>query len=111
MIYQPADPVDFLVIGAGGAGGAMAKELSAAGFRVVVLEQGPWLKASDFRHDEVAIAFRHGLTNNHRLQPNTFRSQPETPATLRPAVEYGRLVGGGSVHFTSNYWRFHPDDF
>jgi choline dehydrogenase-like flavoprotein len=26
-------------------------------------------------------------------------------------VEYARLVGGGSVHFTANYWRFHPDDF
>ncbi|HEX4771356.1 MAG TPA: GMC family oxidoreductase [Bryobacteraceae bacterium] len=111
MIYQPSDPADFLVIGAGAAGGVMAKELSTAGFRVVVLEQGPWLKASDFRHDEVAVAFRHAVTNDHKLQPNTFRSQPDASATLRPAVEYGRLVGGGSVHFTSNYWRFHPDDF
>src|SRR5258708_33256293 len=21
------------------------------------------------------------------------------------------MVGGGAVHFTSNYWRFHPEDF
>ncbi len=40
MMYQTSDPVDFLVIGAGAAGGVMAKELSSAGFRVVVLEQG-----------------------------------------------------------------------
>ena len=70
MIYQPSEIVDFLVIGAGAAGGVMAKELSTAGFRVVVLEQGPWLKSADFRHDEVSIGFRSGLTNDHRLQPN-----------------------------------------
>lgn len=38
--FQPSDAVDFLVIGAGAAGGVMAKELSTAGFRVVVLEAG-----------------------------------------------------------------------
>ena len=111
MMYQPGDAVDFLVIGAGAAGGVVAKELCTAGFRVVVLEQGPWLKASDFRHDEVSVGYRSGLTNNHHLQPNTFRADPGEPAKVRPAVEYGRMVGGGSVHFTGNYWRFHPDDF
>src|SRR5438270_7662434 len=98
MMYQPSDAVDFLIIGAGAAGGVMAKELSSAGFRIVVLEQGPWLKASDFRHDEVSVAFRSGLTNNHREQPNTFRAAPSEQAKVRPAVEYGRMVGGGSVH-------------
>ncbi len=34
----------------------MAKELSTAGFRVVVLEQGPWRQTKDFMHDEVAVA-------------------------------------------------------
>jgi choline dehydrogenase-like flavoprotein len=26
-------------------------------------------------------------------------------------VQYGRLVGGGTAHFTANYWRFHESDF
>ena len=34
--FKPATQVDFLVIGAGGAGGIVAKELATAGFRVVV---------------------------------------------------------------------------
>lgn len=42
--YQPTDVVDFVVIGSGAAGGVVAKELSTAGFSVVVMEQGPYLK-------------------------------------------------------------------
>ena len=39
--FQPVDEVDFVVVGAGAAGGAIAWELARAGMRVVVLEQGP----------------------------------------------------------------------
>ncbi len=35
--FKPTTQVDFVIIGAGGAGGVMAKELSTAGFQVVVL--------------------------------------------------------------------------
>ncbi len=109
--FQPSDPVDFVVVGAGAAGGVMAKELSTAGFRVVVLEQGPWRHEKDFTHDEIAVTLRGGLVNDHKKQPNTFRSTPAEKAKLRPSVGYCRTVGGGSVHFTANYWRFHPEDF
>ena len=50
--YRPSETVDFLIIGAGASGGVMAKELSSAGFSVVVLEQGPYLHERDFKHDE-----------------------------------------------------------
>ena len=104
-------PVDFLVIGAGAAGGVMAKELSTAGFRVVVLEQGPYHRPGDFHHDELDVTFHAGLTNDTRLRPQTFRKTAQDQATVRPAVEYGSMVGGGSVHFTANYWRLHASDF
>jgi choline dehydrogenase-like flavoprotein len=45
--------VDFVVVGAGAAGGVVAKELAQAGFEIVVLEQGPYLRERDFRHDEI----------------------------------------------------------
>src|SRR5215470_11183791 len=109
--FRPADAVDFVVIGSGAAGGVVAKELSTAGFRIVVLEQGPWLREGDFHHDEVSVMYRSALTNDHKKQPNVFRKTPAETAKRQPAVEYGRMVGGGSVHFTSNYWRFHPEDF
>ncbi len=109
--YRPSEQVDFVVVGAGAAGGVMAKELSTAGFRVVVLEQGPYLREKDFLHDEYGNFFRSALTNDHRRQPNTFRRTELEKARPQPAVVYGRMVGGGSVHFTANYWRFHETDF
>jgi len=109
--FRPSDPVDFVVVGAGAAGGVMAKELSTAGFRVVVLEQGPWRHEKDFTHDEVGVTLRGGMVNDQKKQPNTFRSTPNEKAVIRPAVGYCRTVGGGSVHFTANFWRFHPEDF
>ena len=109
--FRPRDPVDFVVVGAGAAGGVMARELSRAGFTVVVLEQGPYLREADFVHDELAVMQLESLTNDHRQHPNTFRASADEVAKPRAAVQYGRMVGGGSVHFTANYWRFHEIDF
>ena len=117
--FETATPVDFVVIGAGAAGGVVAKELSTAGFQVVVLEQGPYLRAEEFEHDELKkkriwsppYIGQDVLTNDHSLQPNTFRKTAKDKAVVAPAVQYGRCVGGGSVHFTANYWRFHEIDF
>ncbi len=103
--------MDFVVVGSGAAGGVVARELATAGFRVLVLEQGPWLRAEDFRHDELGVSRLHALTNDPRRQPNTFRATETDTATVMEAVQYGRLVGGGTVHFTGNYWRFHEVDF
>ena len=109
--YQTSDEVDFVIVGAGSAGGVVARELSRAGFRVVVLEQGPYLRASDFTHDEFAVSSLAALTNDWRLSPNTFRATESETAVRKNFVQYGRVVGGGSVHFTGNYWRFHEIDF
>lgn len=109
--FKTTDPVDFLIVGAGAAGGVMAKELATAGFRVVVLEQGPYLEPSEFVHDEVKNAWESALVNDWKRQPNTFRRTEQETAKVKPAVFYGRMVGGGTVHFTANYWRFHEIDF
>src|SRR5215831_13670868 len=109
--YKTTDVVDFVIVGSGAAGGVLAKELSSNGFDVVVLEQGPRLGPGDFEHDEYWTFNLSGLTNNWREQPNTLRKSENERAQNKPTVWYGRLVGGGSVHFTSNYWRFHEIDF
>ncbi|HZC65462.1 MAG TPA: GMC family oxidoreductase [Candidatus Dormibacteraeota bacterium] len=109
--YRPSDEVDFVIIGSGAAGGILAKELAGHGFKVVVLEQGPYLTEKDFVHDEIKVFQQDLLTNHPKLQPNTFRKTPEDKAKQQRALVYGRLVGGTSVHFTANFWRLHEIDF
>jgi choline dehydrogenase-like flavoprotein len=109
--YKTSEEVDFVVVGSGAAGGIIAKELSENGFRVVVLEQGPYLTEADFTHNEIKVLNDDLLTNHPKLQPNTFRKSPDEKAKPQRALVYGRLVGGTSVHFTANFWRLHEIDF
>jgi choline dehydrogenase-like flavoprotein len=109
--YSPSDLVDFVIVGSGAAGGILAKELSTAGFSVVVLEQGPRLTVADFDHDEFGTAYQAKLANNPLTQPHTFRATAADAAREMLAVIYGRLVGGSNAHFTGNFWRLRPSDF
>ncbi|HXV87045.1 MAG TPA: GMC family oxidoreductase, partial [Gemmatimonadales bacterium] len=115
-VFQTRAEVDFVVVGSGAAGGVLAKELSTAGFSVVVLEQGPYLKPQDFKHDEMGYIFNLELTGPADTRAHTFRktesekAQPSAPGGP-PVLIYATLVGGSSVHFTANYWRFHEIDF
>lgn len=114
VTFKELDPVDFVIVGSGSAGGIIARELSGAGFDVVVLEQGPYRKSHEFDHDELSIAIRNellgGLNDVHR---QTFRHHEHETATQPPVqpVRYARGVGGSSVHFTANFWRLRPSDF
>jgi len=46
-------PVDAVVICAGAGGGVIAKQLSTAGLRVVLLERGRWVTAWGDRKDDL----------------------------------------------------------
>jgi choline dehydrogenase-like flavoprotein len=109
--FSPKEEVDFAIIGSGAAGGVLAKELSSAGFRVLVLEQGSYLHEQDFQHNEFKGLVQNALLNNLKRQAVTFRKSERDKANLRRTLIYGRVVGGGTVHFTANYWRFHEIDF
>ncbi len=109
--FRPSDTVDFVIVGSGAAGGIIAKELSTAGFSVVVLEQGPRLTEAQFGHDEFGTFMRSLHANDPATQPQTFRAAAEDKAERRLALIYGRLVGGSNAHFTGNYWRLRPGDF
>ena len=79
--YRTDEEVDFVIVGSGAAGGVLARELSMAGFSVVVLEQGPYLKPENFRHDELMYKNFEELTWGHRQgHPQTFRETPEETA-------------------------------
>jgi choline dehydrogenase-like flavoprotein len=115
--FKANETVDFAVVGSGAAGGVVARELSQAGFSVLVFEQGPRFSTADFEHDELKYFFLSGLTVDPKLSPQSFRKRadatalgPSSPMATQPAL-YARLVGGSSNHFTANFWRFHEVDF
>jgi choline dehydrogenase-like flavoprotein len=112
--YQDSETVDFAVVGSGASGGVIARQLAQAGLSVVLLEQGPRLSPTDFDHDELKHWYLGGITNDAVRNPQTFRDDPARKAALqkiKPALWYGRVVGGASLHYTANYWRFHEIDF
>ena len=114
--FNMRDAVDFVIIGSGSAGGILAKELSTAGFSTVVLEQGPYRKASDFTHDEYSVVIRNELLGGgSEVHGQTFRHHEHETAVVNPdglsPAQYARGVGGSSVHFTANFWRLRPVDF
>lgn len=107
--------VDFVIVGSGAAGGVLAKELSQSGFQVVVLEQGQWRSEEDFTHDEFDVLFNGGLAGGEdQAGSQTFRQSDKEEAEERHGMQpawYARTVGGSSVHFSANFWRFRPLDF
>ena len=113
-VFRTSERIDFAIVGSGAAGGVMARELSRAGFSVVLFEQGKFLTANQFEHDELKYWFLGGITNDAVRNPQTFRNNPAAkalPVPDKPPLWYARTVGGSSVHFTANYWRFHEIDF
>ncbi|MDP1932049.1 MAG: GMC family oxidoreductase [Gammaproteobacteria bacterium] len=112
--FPTREEVDFVVVGSGAAGGIMAKELSTAGFSVVVLEQGPHLHPGDFKHDEWSYTHNEELTWGRRKgHPQTFRKYEHEEAKMVDSgvLNYAHNVGGSSAHYSGNFWRLRPIDF
>jgi choline dehydrogenase-like flavoprotein len=80
---------DFLIVGAGAAGGVVAKELATAEFHVVVLEQGPWLHEQDFQHDEV-------WANQRRVRGRAVRARGQRVSRRPCLAHHPRLLRAGS---------------
>ncbi len=97
------EEVDAVIVGAGAAGGVLAKELSEAGMSVVVLDAGPFRDPQkDFASDELSMQ-RLGWQETRIVDGNH-------PLTMGHNNS-GKGVGGGTVHFTGVFLRFHDADF
>lgn len=97
------EEVDICIVGAGAAGGLLAQRLAKAGLSVVVIEAGPfWDPADDFASDELEM-------KKLGWQETVLVSGNDAPKMGHNNT--GRGVGGGTVHFTGVFLRFHPDDF
>ena len=109
--FNTQDAVDFVVVGSGAAGGSVARELTRHGHSVVLIEQGRFYNRADFKHDELGAIINNEYGNTPPSHIQTWRKTPNDKAERRHYLLYAAAVGGSSMHFAANYWRFRPVDF
>ncbi|MEJ7891320.1 MAG: GMC family oxidoreductase [Solirubrobacteraceae bacterium] len=101
--YRDDDEVDLVVVGCGAGGSVLAQRLARHGWRIVVLEAGPfWDPDTDWVSDEEGA--HHIYWNANRIVGG------EDPVELGKN-NCGHGVGGSMVHFAGYAPRFHPSDF
>jgi choline dehydrogenase-like flavoprotein len=113
MNIQKKKIYDVCVIGSGAAGGFMAKELTAAGAEVILLEGGAKGKLEDLLiHDwPYELPKRgFGLYKQAILYPDNIAREIEYHGD-RIGVNRIRTLGGRTFHWNAATYRFAPDDF
>ena len=109
---------DVCVIGSGAGGGPIAYALAVAGFSVVVLEKGPWLKEQHFTKDELACCRRKVYTpqlrdEQHVIEESADAGAWQATATAQSGWSFwnGNCVGGSSNFMSGYFHRLKPVDF
>jgi choline dehydrogenase-like flavoprotein len=101
--YDDADEVDICIVGAGAGGSVLAQRLARAGWRVVIIEAGPfWHPDEDWVSDEAG---------SHDLYWTQKRIISGADPVELGKNNSGRGVGGSMVHYAGYCPRFHPSDF
>ena len=101
--YGEDEEVDLVIVGAGAGGSVLAQRLARRGWRVVILEAGPfWHPDEDWVSDEAG---------SHRLYWNEKRIIGGSDPIAMGKNNSGRGVGGSMVHYAGYTPRFHPSDF
>jgi choline dehydrogenase-like flavoprotein len=97
------DPVDLVIVGCGAGGGVLAQRLARRGWRIVVLEAGPfWDPDADWVSDEAG---------SHSLYWTQTRIIGGGDPVQLGRNNCGRGVGGSMTHYAGYTPRFHPSDF
>ncbi|HEX4521850.1 MAG TPA: GMC family oxidoreductase [Gaiellaceae bacterium] len=101
--FSNEEEVDLVIVGAGAGGSVLAQRLARAGWRIVVLDRGPfWDPDADWVSDEEGS--RHLYWNDERIIGGS------DPVELGKNNS-GHGVGGSMIHYAGYTPRFHPSDF
>ena len=103
---------DVIVVGAGGAGPVVAKELAARGLDVLLLEAGPSFARSEREWSHLENEANNPATGIFRFGPGD-RTKPPWPRDLPQNCFLWQTagVGGSTVHYFANSPRAMPGAF
>jgi choline dehydrogenase-like flavoprotein len=106
------DKVDVLIIGSGASGAAVAWSLAETKMRILCLEQGDWMKQSEYpsngRDWEARLFGDFATSPNIRARPMDY---PVNDDASPIKVLNFNAVGGSTIMYTAHYPRMHPSDF
>ncbi len=109
---------DVCIVGSGAGAGPVAYELAIAGFKVVVLEKGPWIKTADFAKDEIVSSRRSVYTSQLKDEPQVVEKKNEEGQWTAQSnyitgqdMWNGNCIGGSSNFMSGYFSRLKPVDF
>ena len=103
---------DVCIVGVGGLGGILAKELSSAGLKVVGFERGPVPQLEDYAaRDAIKFLVRPELSEWSKHEPTTTRKKAGDIARLQYRTSPLNVLGGALLHWTGQSSRYMPGDF
>lgn len=109
---------DVCIVGSGAGAGPIIYELSKAGYKVLVLEKGPWFKTEHFTKDDMTATRRSIYTPNLKDEFHVIESKNEDGnwdgiPTHESGKKFwnGNCVGGSSNFMSAYFHRLKPKDF
>jgi gluconate 2-dehydrogenase alpha chain len=106
-------PVDIAVIGLGAAGGVAVLPLARAGLKVAGIEAGTWIDPHTYKPDEIYNNVRALVTSVPKAKREipTFRTSDTAKARQGASHPMMNAIGGTSIHYHAQSWRYNPWDF
>lgn len=108
---------DVIIVGSGAGAGPVAYTLAQKGFKVIVLEKGPWLTEKDINKDELACCRRSVMTPNLKDERHVIEQKEDNGWSSKSTFDSGwdfwngNLVGGSSNLMSGYFHRSKPEDF
>lgn len=108
------DKVDVLIVGSGASGAAVAWSLADTRMRILCLEQGDWVRSTEFPANGRDWEARRASGGDWDIRPNFRGRETDYPVnddnSIMKVANFNG-VGGGTVIYTAHWPRLHPSDF